>query len=66
MFVSCAVFWTVPEQPPCTKRWRLAELATVSNSECQKALCVGVVVVLVLRLFLPFLKFHIDVQLAYF
>jgi len=45
---------------------RLAELAAVSNSECLKALCVGVVVVLVIRLFLPFFSFHIDVQMACF
>jgi len=45
---------------------RLPKTATVSKFERQKALCVGVVVVLVLRLFLPFWRFHIDVQLACF
>jgi len=36
----------------------------VSNFECLKALCVGVTVDPVIRLFLPFFAFHIDVQLA--
>ena len=35
----------------------LAELATVSNYECLKTLCVGVAVDLVIRLFLPFFSF---------
>jgi len=35
-----SVCWTVPEQPPLNEKMRLAELATVSNSECFKTLCV--------------------------
>jgi len=33
-----AVIWTVPEQTPSRKKMRRAELATVFNSECLKAL----------------------------
>ena len=37
---------------------RLAELATVSNSECLKSLCVGVMVGLVVRLYFLFFIFY--------
>ena len=57
------LIWTVPEQP-LAQKMSLAELAAVSNSECLKAMCVGVVVGFSDCLFLPFISFHIDVHMT--
>jgi len=50
----CPVYWTVPEQPPLSKKMRLAKPATVSNFERLNTLCVGVRVDSGIRLFLLF------------
>ena len=58
------MFWTVPEQHLHKKKILLAEIASVSNSGCLKALCVGVVVVFVIRLICLFLVFTLVLHMT--
>jgi len=58
--------WTVPERTtPSNKKMRLIILPPVSKFERLNTLCVGVVVdcASLFFLFLPFWKFHIDVEM---
>jgi len=62
--VHMTLIWTVPFTTPSHKRMRQAEPATVSNSSRLNPPYVGVTADSVIRLFLPFLRFHIGVHMT--